>query len=161
MGGGFGGGYGRHGLHIHGEHRANRSDISTYAAVEVMSATDATAMLAMTAKLTESLSAFNGRLVSHDTDPSAVDGVPPTTFFLIAFNTTQEADGWRISQPFKDFETDAQKAGARIFTINALPAAQRSERRSAARDEEERAYQKLIENGNSTLKQLHDICRGC
>uniref|UniRef100_A0A9E8CLY6 Uncharacterized protein n=1 Tax=Bosea sp. NBC_00436 TaxID=2969620 RepID=A0A9E8CLY6_9HYPH len=161
IGGGFGGGYGRHGLHIHGERRANRSDISTYAAVEMTSATDAAATLAMTTKLIESLSAFNGRLVSQDNDPSALDGVPPAAFFLIAFDTSQEADGWRISQPFKDFEVDAQKAGVRIFTVNALPATQRSERRNAARDAEERAYQKLIENGNNTLKQLHDICRGC
>ena len=149
VGGGFGGGYGRHGLHIHGERRANRSDISTHAPVKMTSATDAAATPSMTAK------------VSQDTAPSALDGAPPAAFFLIAFDTSQEADGWRISQPLKDFEVDAQKAGVRIFTVNASPAMQRSERRNAARDAEERAYQKLIENGDNTLKQLHDICRGC
>ncbi|SEB71865.1 hypothetical protein SAMN05443249_0974 [Beijerinckia sp. 28-YEA-48] len=173
MGGGFGGGggfhsgihgvHGPHGLHVPGERRANRSDIaiSTYAAVEMTSTTDATLVPALTTKLTESLPAFNGRLVSHDTSPSAIDGVPPTTFFLVAFNTTQEADGWRVSQPFKNFETDAQKAGVRIFTVNALPVMQQPEPHSASRDEEERSYQKLINGGNQTLKKIQDICRGC
>lgn len=168
MGGGFHGAYGglhgvygRHGLHVPGERRRSAIAISTYAAIEMTTATDAAALPGLTTKLTDSLPTFNGRLVSHDTSPSAVDGVPPTTFFLIAFNTTQEADGWRASQPFKDFEADAQKAGARIFTVNALPIMQEPTQTSAARREEDRAYQKLINSGDHTLKKIQDICRGC
>lgn len=154
-----------HGLHVPNDHRLNPSAVeaSTLAAIE-MTTGDATALPGFADKLNESLSAFNGRLIANDTRPDAVSGTPPGAFFLVAFNTPLDADHWKASQPFKDFEADFQKAGGRIFTVNVLPSTlpvPSNERRSLRRQEEDRAYRKLIESGDRTLKKIQDICRNC
>jgi uncharacterized protein (DUF1330 family) len=160
------GDYGGHGLgrgvRLPGDRRLNRPamEASTFAAIEMTTA-DAATLPGLTDKLTASLPNFNGRIIANDTSPGVVDGVAPTNFILVAFGTSTDMDHWKTSEPFKAFEADAQKASARIFTVNAVPSPPVAERVDPLREREGKAYQKLIEGNDRTLKKIQDICSHC
>jgi len=159
---GLGGGIG-HGVRLPGNRRLNRPamEAGSFAAIEMTQGSDPATLPGLTAKLTGSLAQFNGRIIASDTSPGPVDGVSPTSFTLVAFGTPDDMEHWKMSDPFKTFETDAQKAGARIFTVNAVPSPPMAEQKDPRRVRENQAYQKLIEGNDRTLKKIQDICSHC
>jgi hypothetical protein len=159
---GLGGGVGR-GVRLPGNRRMNRPamEAGSFAAIEMTQGADLATLPGLTEKLTESLTQFNGRIIANDTSPGPVDGVSPTSFTLVAFGTSDDMEHWKTSEPFKAFETDAQKAGARIFTVDAVPSPPIAEREDPRRVRENQAYQQLIEGADRTLKKIQDICSHC
>jgi len=152
-----------HGVFLPGNRRLNRPAMQAggFAAIEMTQGTDAATLPALTEKLTGSLAQFNGHIIANDTSPGPVDGVSPMSFTLVAFGTPDDMEHWKTSDPFKAFETDAQKAGARIFTVDAVPSPPVAEHEDPRRARENSAYQKLIEGNDRTLKKIQDICSHC
>ncbi|MDF2117078.1 hypothetical protein PY365_15945 [Roseiarcaceae bacterium H3SJ34-1] len=82
---GMHGGYGGHeagrprAVRVTGERRLNRpaAEAGTYAAIEMTAAPDPATLPGLTTKLTESLSAFNGRIIANDTNPSPWTALRP------------------------------------------------------------------------------------
>jgi uncharacterized protein (DUF1330 family) len=160
-----GGGHGMGGFRFHGGGRMGRDERMTapaYVLITVSSVSDADAFKKAIQDMTTAVASLTGRLAVDTENPPAWEGPAPERVVIVQFADAEQAQAWKNSDAFKNFDTDLHESSAStIQLVQGLPIPEgRGGRRGRGLDA--KAFEPNVQDYDRLLDQrLKTICKGC
>jgi uncharacterized protein (DUF1330 family) len=133
--------------------------------INVSKIEDEKAFKAATDGLTLTVATFSGRIVADADKPVSWEGDAPVHLLMIEFSNSDQAQVWKDSEAFKNFDTAAHRgAEFQIELVQGLPVPAVGETARAGRGRfriDQRAYEPIVKEYDQTLSKMHGICKGC
>jgi uncharacterized protein (DUF1330 family) len=139
--------------------------LSAYVVIDFSTTADPETLKTAQAKLATALVSFSGHIIIDADNPIPLDGNMPQHYFLIAFDNMKDAQAWRNSDSFKEFDADRRRAGtSRMFLVegisNGAPVSNLDARGRHMRFDPA-PFEKIIRKRDEDLNRIKDICKGC
>jgi uncharacterized protein (DUF1330 family) len=138
---------------------------SAYVIINVSKIEDEKAFKAATDDLSSAIATFSGRIVADVDKPVSWEGDAPVHLLMIEFSTSDQAQAWKDSEAFKNFDTAAHRGAEfqiELFQGLAVPAIGETTRAGRGRFRiDQRAYEPIVKEYDQTLSKMHGICKGC
>jgi uncharacterized protein (DUF1330 family) len=160
------GGHGMRGLGGMG-HRGPSSLTITpaYVIINVSKIEDEKVLKAATDDLSSAVATFSGRIVADVDKPVSWEGNAPAHLLMIEFSTSDQAQAWKGSEAFGNFDAAAHRgAEFQIEPVQGLPVPAIGEMTRARRGRlriDQQAYEPIVKEYDQTLSKVHGICKGC
>lgn len=154
-----------HGLHGFGELGRHGEMAPAYVIINVAKIQDEQLFKAATDQLNSAIATFSCRIIADVDKPVSWYGEAPVHLLMIEFNTPDQAQAWKASEAFKNFDAALHRgAEAQIELVQGLlvPAGgvmARSRHGRFAIDQQ--AFEPIVKEYDQTLSKIHGICRGC
>jgi uncharacterized protein (DUF1330 family) len=157
--GGFhGGGFGGAGF-------TGAARVPAYVIIDVAETTDAQSFKTLVANSATTLAPFGGHTIVDSDTPAALDGAAPQRLVIIAFDSLANAQAWKDSPSFKEFDAARGKTvKSRAFIVEGVPNAVpvsglQGNGRHMRYDP--KPFEEIIKRRNQDLDRIKDICKGC
>jgi uncharacterized protein (DUF1330 family) len=136
-----------------------------YVIIHVSKIDDEKAFKAATDDLSSAVGAFSGRIVADVDKPASWEGDAPVHLLMIEFGTNDQAQAWKDSEEFRNFDAAANRAAKfQIELVQGLPVPAIGEMARTGRGRfriDQRAYEPIVKEYDQTLSKMHGICKGC
>lgn len=137
-----------------------------YVLIDVSTITDEKAFKAATDELSSTMTAFSGRMAADQDKPVSWNGSAASDrVIMIEFSTSDQAEAWKSSDAFKDFNANVQRSAvARIEVVQGLPVPgirSISGGRRGRMRLDQKAFEPIVKEYDQTLNKIHGICKGC
>jgi uncharacterized protein (DUF1330 family) len=136
-----------------------------YVLITVVTISDAQAFKAAMADLSTAVTPFSGRLAADADKPAAWDGKAAEHVVIIQFDTAEQAQAWKSSDAFKNFDTELQRSSeSTMQLVQGLPtplARVGGLGRRGRGGFDQKAYEENVKDYDQVLSKMHSICRGC
>jgi uncharacterized protein (DUF1330 family) len=136
-----------------------------YLLITALKITNGDAFKAALGDLIVSTTPFAGRLAVNMDKPVSWKGAAPERVVMIQFDSPDQAQGWKNSDAFKDFDAELRQSSDSVMQLlQALPgAADRSEGQGGRSNVgfDQKGFEPLVKKYDETLKNMPDVCKGC
>ncbi|SHN78190.1 DUF1330 domain-containing protein [Bradyrhizobium erythrophlei] len=136
-----------------------------YVIINASKIEDEKAFRTATDDLSSTVATFSGRIVADVDKPLSWEGDAPVHLLMIEFSTSDQAQAWKDSEAFKNFDAAGHRgAELQIELVQGLPVPANSETARAGRGRfriDQRAYEPIVKEYDQTLSKMHGICKGC
>jgi uncharacterized protein (DUF1330 family) len=133
-----------------------------YVLISVSKINDADGLEKALSDLRPTLPGIGARL-SADTDtPEAWVGSAPEHVMVVQFDSRDQAEGWKSSDSFKRFESEAQRTSvANIQLVQGLRSSGPGAARRAHHGFDQKAFEPIVKSQDDLLSKMKGICSGC
>jgi len=135
-----------------------------YVLISVSRVTDPEAFKTMMSHLPGELASFGGRLAADTDKPVSWDGTAPEHVVMIQFDSADQAQAWKNSDPFKSFDVELHRtSSATLQLVQGLPLHGGNDG-SAGRAHmrlDQKAFEPLVRKNDERLTKMRGICSSC
>jgi uncharacterized protein (DUF1330 family) len=135
-----------------------------YVVVDVTETTDAQAYKTMVANAETAVIQFGGRILIDSDGATALDGAVPQRLLIIAFDNAENAQAWKASPSFEEFNAARGTAvKSRAFMVEGMPTVVAGAGLGRGRHMryDPKPFEEIIKRRDDDLHRIKDICKGC